>query len=505
MAYYNCRMLVYFSLFLLFLNLPSFAQTEPKGYVDMVISHLSKRIDSGRDEYGSKATPFWMATLDPYTGKYPENDKRPKEIPNRVYLSRPVDAPKGSTLYWDMASIVTAYNISQMTGDNTFASASDEYIRAFMEHCVAQNGVYLWGNHFYYDAFVDQTLRFGSSGDPEPVNFSSENGSLHEMRPLPGAWEALWRISPESVEKEITTATYNHISNHETGEFNRHAQGSRGHAFLESGGLIVHMLAWLYGKTKDETLAERAHLVARYSFEQQSETTGLLPISPNKERWDKYATSTEVGLWARALLAGAEYMNEARKEAWINMADQAVTSWIKYSFNPDNCQFYGLLAVDTGAPVWREDDYPYKPDDYSSIWEPLFPRHDYPMSMAESCLKLYQITGKPQYKATCQRWYKEIKAKLPARDGRGAYAEHYARVIHFLLGCSETFDDPKYAQLAAQVAQEATTFLYLPEANMFRSHTGEDRFDTVDGVGMLSLSLIWLETGKQPEMMGFFF
>lgn len=468
---------------------------------------MTKRINSGKDEYGSKNTPFWMATLDPYTGKYPENDERPRDIPNRVYLDRPVDAPKGATLYWDLPSILTAYNLSEMTGDAQYVGAADAYIKAFMEQCVAQNGVYLWGNHYYYDAFADTTVRFGSNGDIAPVNFAQETGSAHEMRPLPAAWEILWGIDAESVEEEIRTASLNHITFPATGQFNRHAQGegSNGHSFLEAGGMIVHMLSWLYGKTQDESLAERAMLVAGYSFQNKGANTGLLINSPRQSRWDGSASSTEVGLWARALLASSAYMDADRRNEMVNMADQAVSAWIRYGFDPQTCNYYGLLSVESGEPIFRPDNYPYRPDDYSNLWEPLFPRHDYPMAFGESCLELYKINQKPQYKAACERWYQIIKKDLPARNGDGAYAEHYARVIHFLLHCHEVFGENKYLNLAQQVAKESVDFLYLPQANMFRSHTGEDRFDTVDGVGMLSLSLLWLETGSRPEMMGFFF
>jgi hypothetical protein len=38
---------------------------------------------------------------------------------------------------------------------------------------------------------------------------------------------------------------------------------------------------------------------------------------------------------------------------------------------------------------------------------------------------------------------------------------------------------------------------------MFRSHASEDRYDAVDGVGYLLLALIYLETGKKPDYLGF--
>lgn len=486
-----------------FRNQPPVVPIEDGKYLSLIISHLNKRIDNGKDIYGKRNTDFWMASLNTETGAYPKNDKRPSDIPNRAYLYRPVDAPKGSTLYWDMPSIAAAYNISSITGDQKYANAASNYIKAFLKHCVAKNGIFLWGNHYYYDAFQDTTLVFGSSGDPVPVDFSTEDGSKHELRPLIPAWDALWEIDPEATEKEIRTASEGHLTDPATGEFNRHAQNKRGHAFLEAGGILVHMLAWLYDKTSDPSLIEMASSIAHYSFKHRGPATGLLENSPNKSRWDKYTSTTEVGFWARCILAASEYVEEDIRKDWIHMADEAVSAWIRYGYDPDKCQYYGMLSVATGDPVWKEDSYPYKPDDYAKIWEPLFPTHDYPMLMAESCLKLYQLTGKVEYKAACERWFKDIQNQLPARDGKGAYAEHYARAIHFLLGCSETFEDARYKLLAEKVATEAVDFLYAQD--MFRSHPGEDRFDAVDGMGLLSLTLIWLETGEKPDMMGIFF
>ena len=64
-------------------------------------------------------------------------------------------------------------------------------------------------------------------------------------------------------------------------------------------------------------------------------------------------------------------------------------------------------------------------------------------------------------------------------------------------------DDPTYKDLAAKIAREAVDVLFAHA--MFRSHPGEYRYDAVDGVGVLSLSLIWLETGRKPNKMGLFF
>jgi len=473
------------------------------GYVDRIVSHYSKQLSKGLDVYGTDTTHFWMASLSTYTGRYPKDASRLPHIPQRAYLDRFVDAPRGATLYWDMPSIVTAHALTKLTGNANYQQAASNYIKDFLANCVAKNGVFLWGNHYYYDAFQDTTMKFGSK--PTPVDFSTETGDLHEIRPLAPAWEAIWQVGAEATEREIRQSVKQHVSDANTGEFNRHADGERGHAFLEAGGILMYSLAWLYEKTGDETLLGQADKIANFSYQHRDANTGLLTNDPTSNRWDNYTSTTEVGLWAGCLLAAAEKVDQPHAKKWRNRADEVVSQWLSHGYDAAAGQYYGMLHKETGKPIFRKegDDYPYKPGNYSDIWNPLFPTHNYPISLAESCLKLYQLTQKEVYLQAVQRWVKIIETSLPARQGKGAYAEHYGRVIHFLLSCAETLQDDSYKQLAEKVAEEAVDVLFAFDT--FRSHPGEYRYDAVDGVGILSLSLIWLETGQKPDGMGLFF
>ena len=494
-----------FFLWLTIFTTDAWAQSQEDcfGYIDRITSHYDKQLSQGLDVYGKDTTAFWMASLATYSGRYPDDATRPPHIPQRAYLNRHVDAPRGATLYWDMPAIVAAHALSQLTGNTRYQEAADAYIRDFLARCVAHNGVFLWGNHYYYDAFQDTTMKFG--GEPTPVDFTTETGNLHEIRPLAPAWDALWQIDAEATEREIRMSAQQHTSDAATGEFNRHADGERGHAFLEAGGMLVYSLAWLYEKTGDEALLAQAHKMAGYSFDHRHATTGLLTNDPTSHRWDHYTSTTEVGLWTGCLLAAAERVDESHAKKWIGMADEALSAWLSYGYDPAEGQYYGMLHKETGKPIFREkgDEYPYKPGNYSDPWVPLFPTHNYPMSLAESCLKLYQHTQKEQYRQAAERWADVVKASLPARQGQGAYAEHYGRAIHFLLSCAEALHDPAYQEVAATLAREAVDVLFAHA--MFRSHPGEYRYDAVDGVGILSLSLIWLETGHKPDRMGLFF
>jgi hypothetical protein len=477
-------------------------KTPPTGpYLSKVIAHYKKQLTHGLDVYGPRKTAFWMASLNTETGMYPKDPTRPPHIPQRAYLNRSVDAPRGATLYWDMPSIVAAVNLSKITKNDFYRNSATAYMKDFMKYCIADNGVFLWGNHYFYDAYVDSTMKFYSK--PYAVDFKTEDGHLHEARPLIPAWQALWNVNPEVTKKEILVSTEQHLVDRATGEFNRHADKKSDHAFTEAGGTLIYTMAWLYNKTKNPEHQAIADIIADFSFNNRNKDTGLIPNSPMHDRWDKYVSTSEVGLWSACLLEAAQWADREHAAKWNTMAEEAITAWLKYGYDEEKQRYYGMLNLTDGKPVWRTDDYPYKPQNYSDIWEPLFPTHNYPISFGESCLMLYKRTGKPQFRQAVDRWVNIIREELPARKGRGAYAEHYGRAIYFLLNCHEQLGDKAYRDLAVTVANEAVDKLWAQ--GMFRSHPEEDRYDAVDGIGVLSLSLMWLDTGKKPDRMGLYF
>jgi len=464
-------------------------------YLRLVRSHCDKLLANGLDVYGDRLTAMWMASLDTRTGRYPEDDARPSHISKRVY--RNIDAPRGCSLYWDQPAVVAAHFLSALTGEALYAAAADAYVRDFIEACVAPTGVFLWGNHYYYDAFRDAPVRFIVEEAPVPCDRRTETGDLHEMRPLPGAWDAFRRVAPAETERAIRMALAGHVVDARTGEFQRHAAGESGCAFLEAGGILVESAAWLFAKTHDAWLIETASRVAAFSFRHRNESTGLLENNPTQNRWDKFTATSEVGLWANCLFRASKL---ADVDDWADMAADAIGAWSTHAWDAGHRRFHGRLRVADGTPILEEKTTPYQPGDYCGLWEPLFPTHDYPMAAAEASLSAFERTGREAHLDVARRWCEVIRGSLPARNGRGAYAEHYARCIHFLMRLGETAPDAGAGELARRVADEAVSVLFAHD--MFRGHPGEDRYDAVDGVGFLLLALLQLQTGETPDMMG---
>ena len=477
-----------------------------KNILTLIKQHYQVIISDGTDHYGPESSPVWMSSLDPATKEYPVNDSRPAHIPARVYLDRSVDAPKGATLYWNFPDVAAAFEISDIINDPSLKNAAKEYVRYVFSNCKANNGVLLWGNHYYYDAFQDQCVRFNSKETPVPVDIDYETGDLHEMRPFSPPWEILWQINAATTKKHILTAVNNHIVDQKTGEFNRHADQKSGYAFLEYGGILSYSLVWLYQKTKDESLLEKANAIINFSYGFRNPKTGLMENSPTQDRWDKYASTTEVGLWGNYILKAVLMAPEKYRDEWISKVENIIGSWIVLGYDEENQQYFGGLNVADGSPYHPDPDYPYQPGYHANIWNPLFPTHNYPLQLAESCLQLYKITGKEIYEQAVKRWIIHIKKQTDQRkEDQLLYAENYGRIIHYLLSYKQEFKDKNASKLLDKFVQESVKKLYLDNHKMFRGHTEEIRYDAVDGIGLLSLALIWYQTGEEPENSKYFF
>jgi hypothetical protein len=466
-------------------------------WLDRVVSHVDRMLETGTDVYGPERTSMWMSSLDTRTGRYPSDDRRPEGIPSRVY--RNIDAPRGCTLYWDQPQVVAVHALGVLTGNGAYTRAADDYVRDFLKRCVAGNGIFLWGNHYYYDAFEDRLKKFVSDEKPRVIEAEDDPGDYHETRPIPPAWGLFWRVDPARTEKAIRVSADRHLVDAASGEFDRHASGRRGYAFLESGGILVHSLAWLYAMTGDNGLLDRADNVVAYCGRGRG-PTGLVRNQQTVDRWDRLHSTTECGLWALSLERAAALVPAERGKEWKRQARPAVEAWIGRGWDAAEGSYYGRLHVESGLADRSARSTDYQPGSHSGLWDPLFPTHDYPMAMAEVCLHYWRAGKSPLFFEAVVRWLSVVRRNLPARGGLGGYAEQYARVIHFLLEASLHPEFSEARPWAEEAAREALD--RLGSEGIFRGHPGEDRYDAVDGVGYLLLVLLRLHTGGEPDLMG---
>jgi len=462
---------------------PSLRAAEPSS---LVASHLRHLIEQGTDRYGKQHSPRWMAALDLTTMRYPD-DPLPK-AGRRAY--RDIHAPQGSNIYLDAPTLVAAVRLSAVIGEQRYADAARAYIEEFLQGGQSRSGLLRWGHHHYYDAFADRHRGF---------NQGKNNGSRHELRPWCPPWELLAAVDPQATDRALQALVF-HL--HEpSGAFDRHAvlggydRPPEDCTFLEAGAVLAESFCYLGQRRDEDRWVDLALDVARWSFKHRDPDTGLLSNNPTKKRWDQQVCTSEIGVWARALLRS--HALSGRQE-FRELADAALRAWLQHAWLPDERRYAGMVDLPTGRPVHHPG--PYRPARLSDIWNNAFPAHDYPLPLAECCVVFYEQTGAPVYREAIQRWA-DIIADSPvptaAEEGYGPYAEVFGRAIHFLLRAHEATDEDAYRRQAEAMAEQAVALLF--DGRMFRGHAGEERYDATGGVGWLLLALLHLETGACSE------
>ncbi len=478
-------------------------QVKANNYLKYVKSHFDNFLEIGTDIYGKDKTPMWMSSVDLEEGNYPtgkkdyykiseENNEKVLAVEERLgklgkWAYRYIDAPHGCNLYWDQPLIQAALDLSRLTADMKYKKAAKDYIGCFLEKCVSDNGIFLWGNHYYYDAFKDKVVKF--IGEPEICDMEEEKGTLHEMRPIRPVWDIFWEISPKKLENFIVEIGKRHIYDENSGGFNRHADNKKAHAFIEAGGILIETLCWLYSKTEDKTLLEKAKKIANFSWEHRNSQTGLLENNPTVERWDKYTSTTEIGLWADCLLMSYQLSGY---EKFVEMAKSAVLSFIKYGYDEGIKKYYGKLKVKNGTAITGEKETKFQPEKYSNIWHRIFPSHDYPLIFAESTLKLYQITGEKKFKEAAIHWVKIIQNEIENGNYKYSYAERLGLCIRFLLKAGKILKKEDYIPYAEKVADKTISLFY--HEKMFKSHPYNTLCNSLDGIGFLLQGLLHLSS-----------
>jgi len=467
-----------------------------RGILPLIENHLRWFVDRAPIRRHSPVdSAMWMSSLDLRTGQPVWTTDRPPGVSKRCY--RLIESPGGSNAYWDAPLMAACGAMSAATGDSVFAESADAYARDFLARCVAPSGLFLWGNHYYIDARLGTVVKFyGHEEHAFPIDPATENGDYHETRPLSVPWDLFWRIDAARTEATLRAQASMHVLDPATGEFNRHADRKSEHAFLEAGGILAEGLCWLGRQVRDHSLRDVATCVASFSFNHRDLQTGLLSNSPMLDRWDMHQCTSEIGMWAGCMFRCHERSGE---RPFATMAAEALRAWLDHAWDPESRRYFGKLRLIDGKPLLGDKITEYQPGDYCDIWEPLFPAHDYPLQTAEACLAAWKFTDDRAFREAVFRWIAIIEQSLPARDGRGGYAEHYGRVIWFLLSAAEVLEEKRPRELARRVASEAVAM--LQHGDRFRTHPGEDRCDAVDGMGFLIFALLKL-IGLSPDTAG---
>ena len=481
------------------------AETDGKAgsYTQRVKECLDLLMTHGTDTYGEVHTPMLVSILDVESRTCPQ---KPEALDEKFRVTRHERrSPGGSNLLTDQPTLKAMYALSDISGNQGYATFADRYAGHVMEHLVDKQGFFWWGWHRHYDVFTDTM----EGHNPNRAKWG-EMVLPHEIHAMNGIeWDRLWAVNKDAVTRQIEAIWEWHVIDKETGEINRHGDGMKGCDFTMSGGSFIEAFVFMHSQTKDAQWLDRAKLIADYYWERRDSQTNLLPERPNagSNRFDgaSFVTST-TGLYCRSLLRAYEITKEER------FRDQAVAylkAYAELGYDEQSGKFWGALKMD-GTPIpgprVMGGYAQYEPRGHLDLWEPYVAGYQYPIYTAQIYAYAYQLTREPIFRTTAERfaaWIAKTPPGSPESDNtwyddysngpgqKGTYAGKYGRTISFLLHLYVATGERRHLDAARSMAD--TAIEKLNHKGLFRGHPAKPYYEAMDGVGYLLYALLQLD------------
>lgn len=512
-----------------------------KPWGEYVTATLDTLIEQGTDRYGEKHTPLIMAVLDVHSLESPV---KPEQLGSQVRLEGRIHrrGERGSNLWYDQPLLATLYDASKRSGNQRYAKAADAYLDYYLAHCHKANSMLVWGTHIHWDCYRERAGGDGNGTGP------------HEILINRGMWEAMHRVNPEVVEREIELIWKNHIHNKETGNHNRHDDGKVGFDFPFSAGTFIQAFSFLHSVTPGDTeYLRRAKLVTDWHWNQRHPETNLAAFEPGnlllgKPQYVFYGTtfvSAVTGPHAARLLDSYHLTGD---DHFRDVATAYLQAYNNYGWLEEAQTFVGMIKLDgtittfedvpsshhsqlAGQAKEPDPEYSVPPIGPVDVWPTTMFPLDFPLMTAQSALYAYESADEDsatrgELLEMARRWAKVIEADLPPGPGKtfrhtltsampklretgGTYAQNYGRAISFFVHLYRATREQHYLDVAEQIAAEAVEKLYVETTltteageskvyGIFRGHPAKPYYEAADGVGLLLYALLELDQPDHP-------
>lgn len=483
---------------------------ENQGYLGLVRGCADALIEHGRDRYGEVHAPIFMSNLDP------ETLTSPRELPLLDGLVRTEGRghrrnPGGSDLWEDQTLLRVLVKLTELTGDEKYKQAAEDYIEAFFGSATKPDtGLLTWGTHLYWDAFED---RPGGDGDGR---------GPHEILIREPDWELMWSVSPEAVAREIEGLWEWHVVDKQTGLFNRHDDKAEGCDFAFQGSELILAFAFMHKQTGETKWRDRARLIADWHWNHRNPETNLCADAPGIEgRFDgTHHVTTIAGPYCALLLRAYAMTDDA---FYRDRALAHLRAYHRYGWDEEAKSFWGMLALD-GTPVKEDpnrkprdiDVYEdFMPRGHVEVWRTIMYSYEFPLIAAQSYAYAAELTGDAEMIEATKKWADVIERELPPKAGHrwkhllaealpgleergGTYAENYGRAIDFFLRAAKVTGEERYEEIARELGAEAVAKLHHSKSGLFVGHASKPMYEATDGVGYLLWALLQLHDNARP-------
>ena len=420
----------------------------------MVRRFADNLIRHARDTYGPEPTGLFVSQWDIGTQRLLPAD-------TKLYATdtRGGAGPHMNNLQFDGGLLRLLYGLSEVTGEAQYADAADAYLRHYLANLPDERGFFPWGDHRGFDLVARETV-----------------GGPHEFKVTYPPWDAMYRINPEAVRRQIEALKLHIIDESRSYGFNRHyPPGRLPHSMNSSGGAYIAAWAFLYKKTGERKYLEWAHGMADYLWSLRDPRTDLLAAHPYDPAYPEAAASE----LAKARASRTEYMGQIAwygpnllrtslvlgDEEGARFRRQALAYYRAFvsrmDVQPDG-SFYATFDLATGKPRFAP---------ITEGWE-LTPQVGHPIAWSNGVVGLralaslgfaYKVTRQPELRETFDRLIPLIRMERFADlDGepQPIAAGLLAQVMVGLLNMHQASGDARYLDDAWKLARYAMAHFY---------------------------------------------
>lgn len=409
----------------------------------------------GRDHYGIN-TPLFLAMLNLKT--------RQKVMQKDPLWERDYDYEdymrnaNGSNLARDFATLGGLYHLSNLTGNESYRRAANDYLTYFLAHCVSPTtGLFAYGEHMSYNVVRDTVEHH-----------------RHELEiPIPLLTE-MWRLAPDVMQR-YTEAIWNyHIYDKETFFYDRHGNYYTGEfddlsvrgAWIKHAGLYANIFIAAYAQTGQTKYLDWARKISAIYSEHAHPKTGLVT--------DNLLDQSAVVCSQNPLLAW--YLLKTSQFADDNFILIAGMNFLRafteYAYNPADQTFYAGLSIADGKPA---------ASDRQAIWESIGPA----IITARACVLAFRKSEEKFFLDRALKYATYIRNNAPTSTTPPG---NIGNAIQFFLDMYEVNQASLFLNEARKLAQYAIANYF--ENGLIKASPDGFVYSAKSGAGELFAALV---------------
>lgn len=479
------------------------AEDDAATYFAVAKAYADGMIELGRDRYGDRHSPAFVATLDLRTMKMPSTTSATTRQMYATFFRAEDYSTSANPMYHiDLYQLLEA--LTELTGDPRYRDAGRESIRWFFTNAQSPaTGLLAWGEHLGWDLFEDK-VTVGNVRDGR-----LEVSDTHEFYGPWIHWKLTHDVAPDEARRFAIGLWKHQIYDPQTCEYSRHARYSkhgprRGYEFARQAGFYLDTWASAHQATQDPAflLAVERFLGAWQRW--RNPDTGLLPFegrSPDVV-FVLHNLAFIVDGWEAATKLPQPLAR--RLKDFIRSLDDAILK-LQTDLAPGGKGFPKIADAHTGEvtnramakarPGYSQDfiDQRYSP--YGGLWASVYGAGSYTDARhALLCYYRYRQIQRAEYRSLVLATADRYVGSQPQPLAGTLTPKTLAPVMALMHAAWRLSHDRKYIDASRRLAEHAREQLFEPDVVFPFATNRRDKYPYYASISYAdSLMLMFLE------------